>query len=284
MEQTTVTILAENTAAGPAGLIGEHGFAALIERGETAVLFDTGQSISLARNAKVLGKDLAKVDTVVLSHGHYDHTGGLPDVLFATRGVEVIAHPDVFAPKYAVSTGRNGHTRRFIGIKHNRAYLEHNGGARFTFLRAYTEIRPGMFFSGEVERKTVFEEPDTHLKVEQQGRMVTDPLRDDASLLVETASGPVVICGCAHAGVVNVLHHFRAHSGHETFHGVIGGTHLGYAPSDSDRLQRTMETFEHYGLVLIGVSHCTGQRAAAICHHRFEKRFAFASVGWSHVF
>jgi len=101
MGQTKITVLCENTAGGPMGLTGEHGFSALIEKNGQKILFDTGQGMSLANNAQVLGINLAQLKRVILSHGHYDHTGGLPSVLYPPRGVEVIAHPDIFSKKYA---------------------------------------------------------------------------------------------------------------------------------------------------------------------------------------
>jgi 7,8-dihydropterin-6-yl-methyl-4-(beta-D-ribofuranosyl)aminobenzene 5'-phosphate synthase len=284
MSQTTITVLCENTAAGPMGLLGEHGFAALIQGRNGPILFDTGQSISLANNARVLGIDLRDIDTVVLSHGHYDHTGGLPDVLKPPRNVEIISHPDIFRPKYAELQGPQGPVRPFIGIKYRREYLQGACGARFTFHSQPTEIRPGMLFSGEVPRKTDFEHPDTRLKVEQNGQLGEDPLLDDASLLVETESGPVILLGCAHAGVVNVMNHFAEQTGHRRFHAVIGGTHLGFMGGPGPQLDKAMDAFDDYGVELIGVAHCTGQEAAALCRHRFKDRFAFASVGWSRTF
>jgi 7,8-dihydropterin-6-yl-methyl-4-(beta-D-ribofuranosyl)aminobenzene 5'-phosphate synthase len=286
---TKITILCENTAAGPQGITGEHGFSALIETDRATVLFDTGQGMSLGRNARTLGVDLTAIDTIVFSHGHYDHTGGLADVLHPARSVEVIAHPDVLAPKYAVdrsSTSAEGGKpyRRFIGMKHRREYLEETLGARFTWLREPTEIRPGILFSGEVPRATDFEKPDTRLMVERGGKLEPDPLLDDASLLIESSSGPVVLLGCAHAGAVNVLRHFSQQTGHTSFHALIGGTHLGYVADSGERLEKTFDAFESFGLELIGVSHCTGQAAAAACRQRFGDRFAFANAGWSRAF
>jgi 7,8-dihydropterin-6-yl-methyl-4-(beta-D-ribofuranosyl)aminobenzene 5'-phosphate synthase len=284
MSETTVTVLCENTAAGPMGLLGEHGFAALIRGADGPLLFDTGQSVSLENNAPALGVELREVETVVLSHGHFDHTGGLPAVLRPPRGVEVVAHPDVFAPKYAELPGPQGTTQPFIGIRYRRDYLEGTLGARFRFLREPAEIAPGILFSGEVPRRNDFELPDGRLKVERNGELVQDPLADDASLLVETGSGPIILLGCAHAGVVNVMDHFAELTGHRSFRAVIGGTHLGFMGGPGPQLDRAMDGFDRYNVELVGVSHCTGQEAAAICRHRFGERFAFASVGWSRSF
>ncbi|MDY6988407.1 MAG: MBL fold metallo-hydrolase [Thermodesulfobacteriota bacterium] len=283
MGQTKITVLCENTAGKAMGLTGEHGFSALIERGEEKILFDTGQGMSLANNAKVLGGNLADVKTVVLSHGHYDHTGGLPAVLHPRRGVTVIAHPDVFDRKYAELKTSEGKAHIFIGIKYSRDYLEGGLGARFKLIQGFSEIAPGIFFSGEVPRETAFEYPDNRLKVAQGDKMIDDPLLDDASLLIETDHGPVILLGCAHAGVVNVMKHFSSCSGHKGFRAVIGGTHLGYVNS-AEQLEKSMDAFDDYQVGLVAVSHCTGQHAAAACYNRFKDRFAFASAGWSATF
>lgn len=284
MSQTKITVVCENTAAGPMGLIGEHGFSALIEKDGQRFLFDTGQGMALAHNAHILGIDLSTVTQVVLSHGHYDHTGGLPAVLYPPRGVPVLAHPDIFNPKYAELDTSRGKQKVFIGIKYRREYLETSFQTRFTFQRNFSEIAPGIFFSGEVPRKTEFEHPDTRLKTEQGGTLIEDPLWDDASLLIETPKGPVVLLGCAHAGAVNVLNHFAAQTGHTRFHAVIGGTHLGFMGGPGKQLQASMQAFDEYGLDLVAVSHCTGQQGAALCYQHFQDRFAFASAGWSVAF
>lgn len=284
MGQTKITVLCENTAGGPMGLTGEHGFSALIEKDGQKILFDTGQGMSLANNTQVLRINLTQVKRVILSHGHYDHTGGLPAVLYPPRGVEVIAHPDIFSKKYAELKTPAGKQRIFIGIKYSQDYLEGALQARFNLIREFSEIAAGIFFSGEVPRETDFEHPDKRLKVEHKGKISDDPLLDDISLLIETDQGPVILLGCAHSGVVNVMNHFSARTGHKKFHAVIGGTHLGFMMGPGQQLEKSMDAFDDYAVDLIAVSHCTGQEAAAVCYNRFKDRFAFACAGWSKVF
>jgi 7,8-dihydropterin-6-yl-methyl-4-(beta-D-ribofuranosyl)aminobenzene 5'-phosphate synthase len=284
MTETKITVLCENTAGGPMGLTGEHGFSALIEQDGEKILFDTGQGMSLANNAQVLGIHLADVKTVILSHGHYDHTGGLPAVLYPPRGVEVIAHPDIFTKKYAELDSPSGKQKIFIGIKYSRDYLEGALQARFNLIQEFNEIAQGVFFSGEVPRETDFEQPDNRLKVEHNSKITNDPLLDDVSLLIETGKGPVILLGCAHSGLVNVMNHFSHQTGHKTFHAVIGGTHLGFLSGATQQLEKSMDALDDYQVDLIAVSHCTGQEAAAICYSRFKERFAFACAGWSKTF
>lgn len=276
MKQVKITILCENTAGAPIGVVGEHGFSALIEGQEESILLDTGQGLGLKNNALILGADLSEVTKVVLSHGHYDHTGGLPQVLEAAEGAEIIAHPDIFSDKYAIANNGDDISYRYIGIPYRRSYLEDGYGVRFSFYSEFLEISKDVFFSGEVPRKTTFEHQDTNLVAGDLKR--PDPLWDDTSLLMETRSGPVIITGCAHSGIVNVMNHFSEQTGHRKFHAVIGGTHLGFLHSE-DQLEKTMNAFDDYGLDLIAVSHCTGNYAAARCFNRFGKRFAFAQAG-----
>ena len=240
--------------------------------------------MSLANNAQVLGINLTQVKRVILSHGHYDHTGGLPAVLYPPRGVEVIAHPDIFSKKYAELETRAGKQRIFIGIKYSQDYLEGALQARFNLIREFSEIAPGILFSGVVPRETDFEHPDKRLKVKHKGKITDDPLLDDISLLIETDQGPVILLGCAHSGVVNIMNHFSAKTGHKKFHAIIGGTHLGFMTGHGQQLEKSMDAFDDYKLDLIAVSHCTGQEAAAVCYNRFKDRFAFACAGWSKTF
>ena len=279
MASTTITILCENRASAMMGITGEHGFSALIEKNGRKLLLDTGQGLTLRNNARVLSVDLGSINKVALSHGHLDHTGGLSKLYFPKRDVEVVAHPDVFIPKYAEIMQGDTPVRVFIGIKDDRHFLEENRGLTFSLKREYEEIEPGIFFSGQVPRVTDYEKADAHLKVKQGDKFVQDPLLDDSSLLIETDSGPVILTGCAHSGIVNVMEHFKAKSGHDTFHAVIGGTHLGFLEL-GEQMDRTLEAFDRFKLEKIAVSHCTGNEAAAICYNRFKDKFAFANAGW----
>ncbi len=283
MGKTQITVVCENTAGRVLGVTGEHGFAALIERDDEKILVDTGQGMTLKTNADSLMIDLTKIQKIVLSHGHYDHTGGLPHVLFPPRGVEVIAHPDIFDAKYSELPFQNELRHFFIGTKFRREYLETTLGAKFSLKKEYCEISPGIFFSGEVPRVTEFEHPDTHLKVKRDDGFMVDPLKDDASLMIETDSGPVILTGCAHTGIVNVMKHFQKKSGHDAFHAVIGGTHLGFM-GVGEQLEKSLDAFDEFKVKMIAVSHCTGNEAAAICYNRFQDRFAFANAGWTQQF
>lgn len=268
-----LTVLCENSVGRPNGTLGEHGFACFVETPAGNLLFDTGNGASLLRNAEVLGRDLASVRTVVLSHGHYDHTGGLVDLLGRTGPIDIVAHPGIFAERYWVGE----HERRCIGLPFQRARYE-SLGARFRLLSRFTPVAPGICFSGAIPRVTPFETGDPHLMVtDSTGNLVADPFPDDAALLVETARGPVLLLGCAHAGVVNTLQLMYSESGCRRFYAVLGGTHL--APASDEQFAATVRALRSFGVEKIGVSHCTGLPRAAQLHAEFGGRFFFASVG-----
>ncbi len=278
LEKTTITILCENRSLGKRGIIGEHGFSALVEKDNELILMDTGQGLGLKPNAKILNINLSDIRKIVLSHGHYDHTGGL-DAFAGQKGIlDIYAHPDVFKPKFK-GKDEGEKEERFIGLKHSPASLEKHLNAKVHLLKEFTKISNGIYFSGEIPRLTDFEQTDKRLLVKQGDDFITDPLTDDAALLIETESGPVILTGCAHSGIVNIMHHFSKKTGHMAFHAVIGGTHLGFLNSD-DQLEKTMDIFDQYRLKLIAVSHCTGNEAAAACYSRFKEKFAFANAGW----
>jgi 7,8-dihydropterin-6-yl-methyl-4-(beta-D-ribofuranosyl)aminobenzene 5'-phosphate synthase len=268
-----LTILCENTAGMPHGVIGEHGFACFIETGQGNYLFDTGQGLGIGRNAAVLGKNLAGIRAIILSHGHFDHTGGLPEVLRQTGAVDVFAHPDIFCERFW--SGK--HELRYNGIPFRRAYLE-SLGARFRLVRDFCEPAPGIYLSGEVDRTTSFETGDPHLVVaSEDGVFHPDPFLDDFSMAVDTPDGLVLILGCAHAGLVNIILHFLEKTGRERIFAVVGGTHL--APAGEEQFQETLDVLKKYQVQRIGVSHCTGMNRAARLNEEFGSRFFFGTAG-----
>jgi len=269
-----LTILCDNTVGRPIAAVGEHGFACLVETTEGATLFDTGQGLGLAQNARALRKDLSSVRRVVLSHGHYDHVGGLPDLLRITSPLDVHAHPEIFSERL----WEGADSTRDIGIPYRRAHLE-SLGARFCLQTEYTEIAPGLRLSGEIHRTTDFERGDPRMvALAPDGKRLTpDPFRDDLSLFIDSDRGLIVLLGCAHAGLINILRHALAKTGCDSIYAVLGGTHLGSA-GDAD-FESTLEALDSFSIERLGVSHCTGLPRAARLQERYGRRFFFASVG-----
>lgn len=269
-----ITILSENSVTVPGGLIGEHGFSALVERGDEKVLFDTGQGYALVHNARVLGIDLSSIGKVVLSHGHNDHTGGLAEFLRVGGPRKIYAHPEIFSPRYReVKDG----PPKPIGIPFTRPYLE-GLGAEFILSEEPLKVADGVMTTGVVPRRTSFETGDNSLMVGcEDGTCSPDPLSDDLSLTVEGETGLAVLLGCAHSGLVNILNHVGQLLPDKPVKAVVGGTHLGL--SSEEQMSATIEAMAGMGVERVGASHCTGLAGSARLREALGDSFFFAGVG-----
>ncbi|MCG8564713.1 MAG: MBL fold metallo-hydrolase [Desulfobacterales bacterium] len=276
MAATRIRILCENRAGLPRFILGEHGFSAHIQHGDRTLLLDTGQGMTLAHNAGALKIDLSLLDHLVISHGHYDHTGGLAGLPPQRKTPLLHAHPGVFTPKYL--TPVPGDAPIFIG---SPVGLEEVKALNILpcLSRELSEIAPGIWFSGEIPRVTDFERPDPGMTLKTKVGHVPDLLLDDTALLISTDSGPIIVTGCAHAGIVNTMEHFSRELGFKSFHSIIGGTHLAFTRQPA-QLEETMAAFNRFQVRKIAVSHCTGEAASAALYHKFGNRFAFAHAGW----
>ncbi len=269
-----ITTLSENTAPSK-GILGEWGLSILIEVEDTTILFDCGQSTSVVRNASALGIDLSKVDRIVLSHGHYDHTGGLREVLKAMRKeTHVIAHPDVWQPKYVKRSAATCH--RYIGIPFQKEELE-DLGASFNLSMEPVWITEKVATTGEIEMNSRFERVDPELFVREGEAFAHDPLRDDLALVIKTNNGFVLLTGCAHRGIINTVHQAQKIMNTERVNTLIGGTHLIHA--SEEQLEFTKAELKKMGIHRLGVSHCTGFRAEASLWREFGKRFFLNNAG-----
>jgi len=269
----SITTLSENTAAAP-NLLAEWGISILVETDAVNILLDTGQDISASHNAGILGVDLDKIDKVVLSHGHFDHTGGLRQVLPKVRKkVEIIAHPDIWAAKYA---RRRGQEARYIGLPFQHQELE-SLGADFNLTTKPVKITENIMTTGEIPMVTEFEEIDPHLFVKEDDDFKPDKLLDDQALIINTEPGLVVILGCAHRGIINTIYHAQQLTGVKQIQMVLGGCHL--IGASEERIMLTIAALRELGVSRIGVSHCSGLPAAVIMAQEFGDSFFFNNAG-----
>jgi len=267
-----ITTLSENTANF--GYLAEWGLSILVEVDGLRILMDTGLSFSAVHNAQLMGIDLATIDRIVLSHGHADHTGGLRKVLRRRGKVEVIAHSDIWAPKYV---RRDGETEeQYIGIPFVRAELE-SLGAHFNLVREPVRITDRIITTGEIPMLSGYEEIENNLFVKEADVLQPDRLADDLALVIDTDFGLVVILGCAHRGIINTLRHAQRLTGKELVYAVIGGTHL-FLASD-ERIEQTIAALKEIGIQRLGVSHCTGFHASARLAQEFEGIFFLNNAG-----
>ena len=270
-----ITVICENRAPG-GGLLGEHGLAVFLETGDHRILFDTGAGQTLLANAKILGVDLSRLDAVVLSHGHYDHTGGLQPLLEKTGAVPVYAHPDIFVPKYSRLGGGSGEEAAYIGPPWSRQTLE-NLGAEFHLQREPFELGGGAMISGEIVRPAGWKNPEPYFLQKTAAGFQADPINDDQALLVESPAGVIVILGCTHAGLLNTLRHIKSLVGKRRLYALLGGTHLLHA--SGEQLAGIMEAIREYDLQLVAPCHCTGILATLFFYQVYGKKFAFCQAG-----
>jgi 7,8-dihydropterin-6-yl-methyl-4-(beta-D-ribofuranosyl)aminobenzene 5'-phosphate synthase len=272
-----ITTLSENTAT--TGFIGEWGLSMLIEADDKRILLDAGgPHLSAISNAQLLGIDLRTIDLIVLSHGHYDHTGGLRDLLIR-RGAEVdiIAHPDIWGRKY--SFGQMD-ANRYIGLPFLKEHLE-SLGARFSLSREPIWITDNIVTSGEVPMVTGYEETDQTLFIKDKDGAVRDTFTDDLSIAVKTGSGLAIFLGCAHRGMINIIRRFQEITGDERIYSVVGGTHL--ISASGERMTRTIADLKETGIRRLGCSHCTGFNASARLAAEFKDIFFLNAAGSSHM-
>ena len=268
-----ITTLSENTA-GAIDLLAEWGLSILIETGKENILFDTGQTITAGYNTDNLEIDLNQIDKIVLSHGHYDHTGGLHQILRKMgKEVEIIAHPDIWAAKYR---RRKGKKDKYIGIQFQRQELE-SLGARFTLTTKPAQVADNIMTTGEVPMVTDYETIDSALFVKENTGWQPDKLLDDLSLIINTKSGLVVVLGCAHRGMINTLYHAQQLTGVKPIHAVIGGAHLVHA--SEERIRLTITALKELGVQKLGLCHCTSLPAMSLLAQEFGDKFFFNIVG-----
>jgi 7,8-dihydropterin-6-yl-methyl-4-(beta-D-ribofuranosyl)aminobenzene 5'-phosphate synthase len=273
---TKITILIDNKANEC--LASEHGFSVWIEAAGRRLLFDGGQGPALASNAGRLNVPLRSADSLILSHGHYDHTGGLPLVIESAPGVHVYCHPGAWSPRYSIRHG----SAKSIGMPGAaRAALESLSPGRVHWITQPLEVAPGIGVTGPIPRLTNYEDTGGPFFLDVAGNR-GDPIDDDLALWIRTETGLVVIVGCSHAGLINTLNYARGLSGASRIHAVLGGFHLIEA-SDA-RVERTIDALTELGPNLIVPCHCTGERAVEKLRLALGERVLPGSAGATYTF
>jgi len=268
-----VTVLVDNFVDRGEGLLAEHGLSLLAEGEDGKVLLDAGQSGVCVRNAARLGVGLDYLDRVVVSHGHYDHGGGLPALLEACIRPEVLAHPHAFSSRY---TRRPGQEERHIGLRCDVDGLTRRG-ARVRLETQPLEINRASLATGPIPRLIEFEDDASDFWVKGDDGWLPDRFEDDQALVVRTPEGLVVLLGCAHAGVINTLRHAMTLTGDDRIRAVIGGLHL--ASASLERIQRTMAALREMEVGQVVACHCTGFAARMHLHAALGERFLNGAVG-----
>ncbi len=268
-----ITTLSENTA-NRGDFLAEWGLSILVETERENILLDTGRSLSASYNTGVLKIDLTRIDKIVLSHGHYDHTGGLRQILRKMRNeVEIIAHPDVWAAKYSRHQGEKD---KYIGIPFQRQELE-SLGANFTLTAKPVKVADNIMTTGEISMVTGYEEIDPAMFVKDDTGWHPDKLLDDLALVINTELGSVVVSGCAHRGIINTLYHVKQITDGKPIYAVLGGAHL--ISASEERIRLTIAALKELDVKRLGLNHCTSLPAASLLAQEFGDKFFFNNTG-----
>lgn len=250
----SLTILSDNNAAS--GCIAEHGFSLLMETLESTILFDTGRENALLSNAASLGVDLSRTKQLVLSHGHYDHTGCIAELLELAPDASVFLHRAAFQQRYSI---RDGIPKPV-----------HMPGPALTALNSLPEQQLNLIeqpsvlsysaaVTGPVPRRTSYEDTGGPFYLDPEGTR-PDPVDDDLSIWLETRDGLVLVTGCCHAGIVNTLRYVTELTGSGRIAALIGGFHLSAA--SPERLRLTVDELNTFDIGRVIPCHCTGEAAA----------------------
>jgi len=262
--------------------IAEHGFSMLIRvhdgSSSHSVLFDAGISPDgVIKNARRMGVKLAEIEGVVLSHGHFDHFGGLPAVVKAVGrdGLPIIVHEDMFQARGVVDA--EGNIRKFPPFPTE----ERVRPARYVKAKGPLLLADGLILvTGEVPRRTDFERGLAQHRAFVNGQWRPDPwIWDDRAIVINVKRrGLVVVSGCAHAGIINTILYAQQLTGTEDVYAVLGGLHLA-GKEDEPKIDRTVEELRKIGPELIAPSHCTGWRGAYAIAEAMPEAFVWGSVG-----
>lgn len=267
-------------------LLAEHGLSCLVRvfsgSREHVILMDTGLSKDcLPWNARQLGISLAEIEAVVLSHGHYDHTGALERIVAgAGHLVPLIAHPDAFLRRRITIPGQGVFDQPFpdaVALK--------RAGADIRMRSEPSALGAGcLLVTGEVERKTPFEQGMPGGEIEKSGSWVPDPLRDDQALVMTVkGKGLVILAGCAHAGIINTVEYARKITGTDHVHAVLGGFHLS-GKAYERVVPPTIRALKEIGPDYLVPMHCTGWNTVCRIMAAMPGKCILNTVGTTYIF
>lgn len=260
-----ITLLVDQQAVSP-DLATEHGLSFLLELGELVILFDTGASDAFLRNAERMDLPIDSVEHVVLSHGHWDHSGGLGAALERIPEAQVYLHPRALGPKYSRHPDR---PVRAIGFPKESWSAVCPVMHHVNLTTAPMHLTQEVGLTGPIPKWHSLERNSGPFFLDPEGQQ-PDLFEDEQALWIRTPTGLVVVMGCAHAGVVNTLEYVRGITGETRIRAVLGGFHL--LKASEERLQFTVEALQRLAVETLLPCHCSGENEVAYLTSRLGDR------------
>lgn len=269
-----IKTLIENHASRDARYEGEHGLSLLIQLKDRYILFDTGKTGRFVENAIEMGIDLSRIDTIILSHGHYDHTGGLETLLDKklVQAKEVLVGKNFFYPKYKKITSNE---YRYNGNPFNEEAIK----SKIEFKELEETCYPlgdEIYVITGFKPSNKFEHYAPHFFIKKASSYIEDTFEDEIGIVIRTSRGLVLIVGCSHVGLINIIHKVKEQFD-DALYGIIGGTHL--VDASKDRIDQTIIALKKLNLGFLAVSHCTGEDNIEILRQAFKEKFIMNVTG-----
>ena len=274
-----ITTLIENTEGENKELKYEHGLSMFIEAEHCNILFDTGKTGDFIENAEKLNIDLKTTDVLILSHGHYDHCGGVKKLL-ETYDIKpkLIVSKNFFQKtnKYHHSDGRlktdfskeEGYS--YVGIDFDKEYIE-GKNLLIEFVQAdILKVTDDVYAFSNFNKYYNFEKINENMKLKIDDKYVVDTFEDEVALGIKTKEGLIILLGCAHPGFLNMTKTIEERT-NEKIAGIIGGTHL--IEADEDRIDKSLEYIKNQEIGILGLSHCTGEKAVKMFNEECKGSF-----------
>ncbi|MBN1039388.1 MULTISPECIES: MBL fold metallo-hydrolase [unclassified Clostridium] len=269
-----ITTLIENNSDENNILINEHGLSLYIKMDEIKILFDTGQSGDFIKNAEKLKINLNNLDYVILSHGHYDHSGGFKKFVKNTKNsFKLIVGNGFFSKKYKLI---ESNLYKFNGNSFDEKFININNISTKYIVQDSFNLTEDIILFSNFERNTDFEILNKKFHIKQNGEYIPDDFCDEISLAIKTEKGLVVILGCSHVGIVNILKTIIKRTGMRIYC-VVGGSHL--IEADELRLNNTIKFLKENDIQVLRLSHCTGENTIRQLKYEFGNKFVYNNTG-----